>query len=70
MSTTLAGSVSTGRSWTFSTRVALAAVAVIILLAAAFVIGRTTVGSQHVAAVPASTAAQTSAALCRFGRPC
>jgi len=70
MSTTLAGPVGAQQSWTFATRVALAAMAVVILLAASFVLGRATVGRHPVALVPTSTAPQTNTAQCRFGRPC
>ena len=62
MSTTLAGPVSAGKPWTYATPVALATFAVVILLAASFVLGRATVGNQHAPAVSTGTAAQTSAA--------
>ena len=70
MSTTLAGAVRAGQSWTNVTRLALAAVAIVALLAASFILGRVTVGSHHQAINPTGTANQTTVASCHFARPC
>jgi hypothetical protein len=70
MSTTLAGPVGAGQSWTSATRVALAAMVIVLLVAASFALGRITVGTQHGPANPANTAAQTSVASCHVARPC
>jgi hypothetical protein len=70
MSTTLAGPVSAAQSWTNATRMVLAAVAIVILLAGSFVLGRVTVGTRHGAANPTNTATQTSTGSCHVARPC
>ena len=70
MSTTLAGPIRAGQSWTNVTRMMLAAVAVVILIAGSFVLGRVTVGPRHVRANPTGTATQTATGSCRVARPC
>jgi hypothetical protein len=54
-----------------ATRLALIALAIVILLAVSFVVGRATVSTaQRVPAIAPATGVQTNTAPCRLGRPC
>jgi HAMP domain-containing protein len=58
-------------TWTQTLRVVIAAVAVVALLAIAFVLGRATSPSAHAATTVAKTAPVTVTTTgCRMGRPC
>ena len=74
--TTVAAPVSTTRAWALTVRLAVLAFAAVVLLATAFVVGRTTAHStvNRVPAIaPASTHASSSDTYtphCRVGVPC
>jgi hypothetical protein len=71
MSMTGANSVAGERNWTPATRTMLIALAVLALLAAGFVIGRTMVGTTlHVPAISPAASTQTNSGGCHVGRPC
>ena len=70
MSTTLAGSVPAGQSWTNATRMMLAAVTVVILLAGVLHPRPGHRGHGHVPANPTDTATQTATGSCHVARPC
>jgi uncharacterized membrane protein len=67
--TAVAVPVHTGRPWTQAIRVAVICLAVVVLVALSFVLGRTTVSPTHHSVVPV-TVGQGSTDLCRIGRPC
>ncbi len=59
------------RSWAHGARVVLAAVAIVVLLAVAFVLGRTTATSAHTVTRVVHTPVVTpTTSFCRLGRPC
>jgi len=68
--TAVAAPTPTELSWSHILRIALVTVAVALLLAAAFVLGRATVHSAHAAPVPAHAPVVTTTLGCRMGRPC
>ena len=58
-------------SWAHGARIVLAAVAIVVLLAVAFVLGRTTATSAHTVTRVVHTPIVTpTTSFCRMGRPC
>jgi len=70
MSATVPIAIRTGQSISRSARVAFAALAVVILLALAFVVGRTTASTTTKTTIVPATATHSSVADCHAGRPC
>ena len=69
--TTVPVSVRTAQSWARSLRLALVALAVAVLLAASFAIGRATVNTSHgVRTITPTATANATAPSCHFGQPC
>jgi hypothetical protein len=68
--TTVPVATRTEPSWSHVLRIALVTVAVALLLAGAFVLGRLTVHSAHAAPAVTPAPVVTTTLGCRMGRPC
>lgn len=68
---TISAPVIAGPSWTHATRVVLVALAIVVLVAMSFVVGRVTVSTaQQAPAIAPAAPAQTNPYVCRTGRAC
>jgi len=71
MSVTTVGAPSTtSQPWTRGMRAAFLAVAIVVLLAVSFVVGRATVNSGHAPAIVPTSVSHSSIDSCRMGRAC
>jgi hypothetical protein len=74
MSATITAPVNTGSSSVHAVRIALVTLAIVALLAVAFVVGRVTTSSAHsspaIAPAVPTAGIHTTPSTCRMGRPC